>query len=380
MASVLKGHVVPTFTIIVWQWFAISGISVNADGNQKWQLTKNTVLQRSIHMYNNPFMSDIKFIYKDCYGGEELYAHKYMLATSSPVFHQMFYGDSPINDPVIDLSDISKDVVAAFLAFLYKDECPEDIGITFEVLRLTKEYETPSFDEACRNDLEQRITITQAFEFLERFLELQEHTMTEVCWRHIDKHTSTFFVSEYFLKIQQPTLGALLARDTLESNERAILEAVLKWADNQCSLRKLEKTFENRREILGDTIYKIRFHTMTESEFSEFSGEIFRVKLILTNDEVVYFQTAIKGKSVRNLKWDLSKKKREMSTYLERLLEGNEKGFFVALFFLFIFSFLPGNALFTLLRLLIFFCAIGILYFWPNIAYKLIPDFVVKWL
>ena len=139
-------------------------------------------------------------------------------------------------------------------------------------------------------------------------------------------------------------MDALLARDTLESNERAILGAVLKWADNQCSLRELEKTFGNRREILGDTIYKIRFHTMTESEFSEFSGEIFRVKLLLNDNEVVYFQTAIKGKNVQNLKWDLSKKKREMSTDFERMLEGKEKGFFVTLMLLFLFLFLTKNA------------------------------------
>ncbi len=309
-------------------------------------------------------MSDVKFTYKDCHPGDELYAHKYMLATSSPVFHQMFYGDSTDILNVIDLRDISKYTLAAFLAFLYKDECPEDIGTVFEVLRLTKQYEIPSFDEACRNDLEQNITRTQAFEFLEKFLQLQEHTMTEVCWQYIDKYTDIFFASEYFLRIEQSTLDALLARDTLGSYEMAIFEAVVKWANHQCSLRDLKQTCENRREVLGDAIYKIRFNTMTEIEFTEFSGEIFKVKQILTDNEVVHLQTAIKGKDVPNLKWDLSKKKREMSIdSIEDILkdlEWKEKVLFITLIILVFFFALMGYgvlaSLILKLRLAFSFC------------------------
>ena len=371
MASVLKGHVVPTF-IIVWQWFAISisHISVNANGNQKWQLTKNTVFQRSIHMYNNPFMSDIKFIYKGYFGDEELYAHKYMLATSSPVFHQMFYGDSPINEPVIDLRDISKEILEAFLAFIYKDECPKDIGVMFGVLRLTKKYEIPSFDEVCRNDLEQKgsqkITATQAFEYLEIFVELNEHTMMELCWRYIDKYTDDFFASQYFLNMKQSTLDSLLARDTLSSNEKAIFKAVVKWANHQCSLRRWQQIRDNRREILGDTIYKIRFHTIT--------GELSTWDLILSDSEVVGLQKAImNGENVQNLNWDLSKQKRGMGTYFDTII----KTMIIGLFILFIgFVFLKIN--FRPLKYVII-VSLVVTYLFPNIAWKLMPNFIAKW-
>ena len=307
MVSVKKDQVVQKL-IIVWLWVCINHVIVT------WQLKKDSVLERSIRMYNNPLMSDIKFTYKNCNPGQELYAHKYVLATSSHVFEEMFDGHSPTKNSVINLSDIDKEIVEAFLAYLYKDECPNSIDVMFGVLRLTQKYEIPSFVEACRNDLQQKapekVTATQAFQYLETFVKLNEPTMMEVCWSYIDKHTDEFFASEYFLRISQVTLSSLLRRDTLSSNEKAIFEAMVKWADNQCSEQKLHSNPENRRQILGDAIYEIRFHTMAGST----SGQLSTWEQILSDSEVISLQKAMNGEKVPNLKWDLSKQKRGVAT------------------------------------------------------------------
>lgn len=54
-----------------------------------WQSMKSSVLERNSHIFNNPFMSDVTLT-----SGENklvsFYAHKYVLATSSPVFYAMF--------------------------------------------------------------------------------------------------------------------------------------------------------------------------------------------------------------------------------------------------------------------------------------------------
>ena len=67
----------------------------NTKCDQDWQLTKKTVLERNSHMFNNPLMSDIKL--------NSFYAHKYVLASSSPVFYAMFYGDLAEKNSVIHL-------------------------------------------------------------------------------------------------------------------------------------------------------------------------------------------------------------------------------------------------------------------------------------
>jgi hypothetical protein len=87
-----------------------------------WQSTKKTVLERSRHMFNNPFMSDVKF---SCEGSDKkFFAHKYVLATSSAVFYAMFYGELAEKNSVVHLSDTNEDILEEFLRFLYTDECP----------------------------------------------------------------------------------------------------------------------------------------------------------------------------------------------------------------------------------------------------------------
>jgi hypothetical protein len=74
--------------------------------NVDWQSTKNTILERNRHMFNNSDMSDISFT---CEGSDKtFYAHKYVLSTSSAVFHAMFYGGLAVKDSIVHLSDTNE--------------------------------------------------------------------------------------------------------------------------------------------------------------------------------------------------------------------------------------------------------------------------------
>ena len=89
-----------------------------SQSDQDWQLTKKTVLERNSHMFNNPLMSDIKFTSEES-KRKYFYAHKYVLATSSPVFYAMFYGDLAEKNSVIHLEDADEESLEAFLRYLY---------------------------------------------------------------------------------------------------------------------------------------------------------------------------------------------------------------------------------------------------------------------
>ena len=71
-------------------------VTVNTEDSKgfenEWQLTKLTLQERNSFMFNNSFMSDVKFVPRGCGPDEAIYAHKYMLATSSSVFYEFFYG------------------------------------------------------------------------------------------------------------------------------------------------------------------------------------------------------------------------------------------------------------------------------------------------
>ena len=62
--------------------------------------TKTTLFERISYLYNNSLMSDIKFANG---AGEVFYAHKYILAASSPIFYESFYGDNATNVSSINL-------------------------------------------------------------------------------------------------------------------------------------------------------------------------------------------------------------------------------------------------------------------------------------
>ncbi|CAB4032379.1 BTB POZ domain-containing 6-like [Paramuricea clavata] len=107
-----------------------------------WQSTKKTVLERSRHMFNNPFMSDIAF---SCEGSDKkFFAHKYVLATSSAVFYAMFYGELAEKNSVVHLSDTDEESLEEFLRFLYTDECNLTTDNALFVLYLAKKYIVPS--------------------------------------------------------------------------------------------------------------------------------------------------------------------------------------------------------------------------------------------
>ncbi len=292
--------------VIYFEW--TTHFVVNAEESRRYceantcmtrQPTKASDVER---MYNNSFISDIKFTFGDKTTGQVFYAHKYVLAISSPVFNEMFYSKTEKPIQTIHLPDENSKTLAGFFGFIYKEECPTDFE-DINVLRLIKKYDILSFDSACSNTFQRNTELQKACTLLDNFLELKAEALADICLGKIDLYADEYFASEYFLNINQSTLNTLLKRDTIKYNEIDIFKAVLKWADHQCSMQNLITTRENRRMILGDAIYSIRFLLMNQSEFTT------HVLLtdILHDNETVAIMKAMAGEEVPNLVWDTVK-------------------------------------------------------------------------
>ena len=233
-------------------------------------------------MYNNPQNSDIQFRSLD--RSQVIYAHKSILAASSPVFNEMFYGESSGRTRRY-MSEISEDYnqesIAAFILFIYTEECPKNIEFFLNVLQLIKKYQVPSFETTCKSSLEFD-TPWSAFKVIEKLLEAEAKEMTELWWTRIESRIDEVIASEYFLNINQRTLTAFLERETLCYPEIDLFHAVIRWSEYQCMLQKMWITNQNQRKVLGDSVFGIRFLSMTEEEFKKHvvsSG-------VLTVDEV----------------------------------------------------------------------------------------------
>jgi hypothetical protein len=271
----------------------------SVQSNVDWQSTKNTILERNRHMFNNSDMSDISFT---CEGSHRtFYAHKYVLSTSSAVFNAMFYGGLAEKDPIVHLSDTNEESLEQFLRFLYMDECTLTGDSVVAIMYLAKKYILPSLVEKCTNFLSANLNVENALDVLEQATGFEEKELEKECWKFIVSHTRKVIASDSFNNISQTTLAKLLMRDKLYIPEVELFQAVLKWIDFQCSCKNLETTAENRRSIIGKAIYGFRFCTMSHKQFVEQVSK----SGLLTAEEMIPIYEKFLGIDSPALKWKL---------------------------------------------------------------------------
>jgi BTB/POZ domain-containing protein 3/6 len=244
-------------------------------------MTENCKLERNRHMFNNSDMSDISFT---CEGSDKtFYAHKYVLATSSAVFHAMFYGGLAVKDSIVHLSDTNEESLEQFLRFLYTEECTLTGDNVVATMYLAKKYIIPSLNKKCVNFLLENLNPENALDVSEQAARFDEKKLEKRCWKVIEYKTGNVVASDSFNNISQTTLAKLLKRDILKIAEVELFQAVLKWIDFQCSRKNLEPTGDNRRSIIGEAIYDFRFFDMSQKDFVEHVSK----SGLLTSDELV---------------------------------------------------------------------------------------------
>ena len=255
--------------------------------SEDWQIETKTVLERNKFMFNKSLMSDVTFVVRESDGTDErnmyIPAHKYVLATSSPVFFAMFYGNLAEKSNEIHLPDADSSSFLEFLKYLYSDECKLTVEIAIDVLYLAKKYILPHLEKLCTSFLQDNITASNAFTLLSQSLKIGEEDLQKKCWYYIDSHCQEALASDAFLNVEQAILHSMLELETLNVKEINLFHALVKWSDHQCKMKGLELTSENKRAALGDAVYCVRYLTMTQKEFAENVSKT----ALLNKDEVI---------------------------------------------------------------------------------------------
>ena len=281
-----------------------------------WQSTKNSILERNLHMFNNPDMSDINFT---CEGSDKtFYAHKYVLGTSSAVFHAMFYGEWAAKDSTISLSDTTEESLEQFLRFLYTEECTLTAENVVMIMYLSKKYILPSLTEKCVYFLWENLNAENVLDVLEQATRFDEKELEKRCWKVIKSKTDEVVSSDSFINISHETLTELLKQDILRIQEADLFQAVLKWIDFQCSGKDLKPTMKNRRSVIGEAIYDFRFLAMSHEEFIQHVSK----SNLLTADEMISIHEKFSGFDSPALKWKLTKRNSENIVRFARISRG----------------------------------------------------------
>lgn len=236
----------------------------------EWQTSKSGLLERNKQMLNNPYLSDVLIT---CEGfDEEFYAHKYVLCTSSSVLDGMLNGDGFADMFINSIHIIDSDPISilSFLTFLYTDDCSLLSSNIISVMSLAKKYNVPSLLHKCIQDISSILNPNKTLGILQKAIEKEHNELLSECWKFVESFTDEVANSEEFSCMSYDMLVSLLKRKNLQIAEVDLFLAVLRWSDYHCVMNSFELTPENRRFMMGDAIYEIRFLAMTQEEFAQY--------------------------------------------------------------------------------------------------------------
>ncbi|KAK3105631.1 hypothetical protein FSP39_002314 [Pinctada imbricata] len=154
---------------------------------EHWQCGK-PLSQCMAYMLDNEIMCDVTFRL-----GEErleVHAHKYMLASRSPVFHAMLNG--PMTEKGnIEISDIEKDIFMIFLRYVYTDDVSLTVENVRQVMYASKKYCVDGLTKQCKDFLRDNIDFEEAFELIDTAFNLQDEDVYESCLEKIKERTKS---------------------------------------------------------------------------------------------------------------------------------------------------------------------------------------------
>ena len=275
-------------------------IAVEKPCPEDWQTTKLTIKDRCSFLFNNELLSDIKFIVPVPSGESEsikkskheIFAHKFLLSISSPVFYTMFYGAIPEASDTVELPDCGYESLVEFLRFIYSDEVILSESNVTEVLYLSKKYMMPPLADKCWEFLASNMYPSNVFSVLSVAELHEEEKVVNLCWKMIDEQTRAVLRQ----RIERRQVEAIVTRDTLKIKEVELFTALNLWATSECEKNGLTADGKTKRTVLGEQIIKaIRFPVMSQAMFN------YQVEKcdILSSEEVShlrkYFEKTLDG-------------------------------------------------------------------------------------
>lgn len=233
-----------------------------------WQGTKATMRERIVFLFNNEILSDVSFVVGRGAQRQRVPAHKLVLSSGSAVFDAMFNGTLATASSEIEVPDVEPTAFLAVLLFLYTDEIQIDPETVMTTLYTAKKYAVSALEKHCVDFLKSNLTSDNAFLLLTQARLFDEPQLAAVCLDTIDRFTTEALNADGFTDIDIDTLKIVLERDTLRVRESKIFQAVLRWAEAECTRNQLPVTPENQRSVLGSAFSLVRFPLMSKEEFT----------------------------------------------------------------------------------------------------------------
>ncbi|XP_061599961.1 BTB/POZ domain-containing protein 6-B-like [Cololabis saira] len=272
----------------------LQNVNNNNEDPPSWQCRHPTLRERNALMFNNELMADVHFVVGPRGASQTVPAHKYVLAVGSSVFCAMFYGDLAEETSQIHIPDVEPAAFLILLKYMYSDEIELEADTVLATLYAAKKYIVPALARACVTFLETSLEAKNACVLLSQSRLFEEAELTQRCWEVIDAQAELALGSDGFQEIDLPTLEIILRRETLNTREAVVFQAVLSWASAECRRRGLGPTTRNKREALGKALFLVRVPAMTLDEFANGAAQSDILTLEETRNLFLWYTAANK--------------------------------------------------------------------------------------
>ncbi|OPL21749.1 hypothetical protein AM593_02244, partial [Mytilus galloprovincialis] len=239
-----------------------------------------TLAECMSHMLKNEIMCDVTLRVGE--GRIPIKAHKYMLASRSPVFHTMFEGSMPETGE-ISIPDIEENTFNDILVYIYTDKIAVTNSNVTELLYASDKYMLSKVKRECEKTLKKTATSKHAAKTLQTAYKYHLPELLQESLQHIELNTKACLLSEHVLLLPKECVDIILKSDYLSCSETDVCQFFLKWTKSQCDIQKIEATGQNMRNLVGQTLYQIRF-PVVDMDF--FSKEIANTDF-LSSDEMI---------------------------------------------------------------------------------------------
>ncbi|XP_033725009.1 BTB/POZ domain-containing protein 6-like [Pecten maximus] len=254
-----------------------------------WQVDK-PLIECFDHLLTSGIASDVTFIV-----GEEtnrVSAHKLVLMSRSPVFFAMLEGPMAENGEII-IPDISAETFRLFLRYLYTDKLDLTVSTVVPVCYAASKYCVDILVSLCETFLSELLTVDCVCALLEQTHNFKMENLKTKCLRFIQEHAFAILKSESFADLSLECVISIIQSDDLGISERIVYEAVIRWAESECSRRKIEATAENKRHVLGEALYSVRFIHIDE----DFLFDRVRADKVLVSEDLSDIKNHKKNKT-----------------------------------------------------------------------------------
>lgn len=231
--------------------------------SRKTMIYKNVLAWRGLEkLYLDEETADVFFVFKINGEAHRIPAHKAILAATSPAFHAMFYGSMKQNGD-IPIVDATPEVFREFLQNFYRSTVKVTIENIPEVIHLSKKYLVDEALNACAELCKSTLNPQNVCWGYEMAILFEQDQLQQFCEQMISENAEAIFRSNDFLNCKPNLLRRILQLDSLECDETVVFNGCLRWAENVCLRKGLDRTDGgNLRVVLGDMFFEIRFGNM----------------------------------------------------------------------------------------------------------------------